>query len=209
MSGGWWDERVVPHVVEISLRSKPIMELRAETCHGLHGRVLELGFGSGLNLPVMPDEVEEIDAVEPSDRGWAMSTKRRAQWPLPVHRIGLDGQHLGAEDASYDAVLCTFTLCTIPDPALALQEVRRVLRPGGTFHFLEHGLAPTTRMATWQRRLDPIQKRLAGGCHLSRDIPALVGQALQVEEVRSEYLEGPHTPWTFGHRGTATNKFVE
>lgn len=204
MSGGWWTERVVPHLVDVSLRTEPIMELRAEICEGLSGHVLELGFGSGLNLAVLPDEVTGVDAVEPSERGWKMSAKRRASAHLPVHRVGLDGQQLAAEDASYDAVLCTFTLCTIPDPALALAEVGRVLVPGGRFHFLEHGLAPTARMATWQRRLDPIQRRLAGGCHLSRDVPGLVADALVVDHVRSEYLDGAKSPWTYGHLGAAT-----
>ena len=103
-----------------------------------------------------------------------------------MHRVGLDGQRLAAADASYDHVLCTFTLCTIPDPALALQEVRRVLRPGGTFAFLEHGLAPTPGVARWQRRLDPLQRRVAGGCHLTRDIPALVAASgLRPDPVRA------------------------
>lgn len=195
---------MVPHIVDVSLRSGPIMELREETCGDLSGRVLELGFGSGLNLAVLPAAVEQVDAVEPSDTGWEMSAKRRSQSSVPVHRIGLDGQHLAADDETYDAVLCTFTLCTIPDPTLAMSEVQRVLRPGGRFHFVEHGLAPTQRTATWQRRLDPIQKRVAGGCHLSRDIPALVGASLQLEDLRSEFLPGPRSPWTFGHQGTAT-----
>lgn len=201
---GWWEERVVPRLVDLTLRSEPIMDLRKETCEGLAGRVLELGFGSGLNLGALPPAVTQLDAVEPSDRGWELSAKRRASSPVPVNRVGLDGQYLDAPDDAYDAVLCTFTLCTIPDPALAMREVRRVLRPGGEFHFVEHGLAPTPRTAAWQHRLDPVQRRVAGGCHLSRDIPALVGSSLRLDDVHSAYLPGPHTPWTYGHRGTAT-----
>ena len=105
--------------------------------------MLELGFGGGLNLEHLPPEVESVGAVEPSDTGWRLSARRRAQSAVPVDRIGLDGQSVAADAASYDHALCTFTLCTIPDALAALSEVRRLVRPGGTFHFLEHGLART------------------------------------------------------------------
>ncbi|ROR89552.1 class I SAM-dependent methyltransferase [Nocardioides aurantiacus] len=202
---GWWEDRVVPGLVDRALKGRDIGELRAEACAGLDGTVLELGFGGGLNLRHLPAAVTRVDAVEPADRGWALSERRRARHDLPVQRVGLDGQRLDAADASYDHVLCTFTLCTIPDPSLALREVRRVLRPGGTLAFLEHGLAPTAVVARWQRRLDPLQRRVAGGCHLSRDVPALVAASgLQPGPVRAAYLPGPRTPWTFGYLGTAT-----
>lgn len=204
---GWWEARVVPRLVEASLRGQEIGELRIEACAGLRGRVLELGFGSGLNTRFYPAEVSEIAAVEPSDLGWSMSERRRRPTSLPITRVGLDGQHLDATDDAYDGVLSTFTLCTIPDVERALAEVRRVLRPGGTFRFLEHGLAPTPGVARWQRRLDPIQRRVAGGCHLSRDMPALVRSAgLEIESLREEYLPGPAVgrPWTYGYLGSAT-----
>ena len=202
---GWWEERVVPGLVDRALKGRQVGELRAETCAGLSGTVLELGFGGGLNLMHLPSSVTRLDAVEPSDRGWALSERRRARHNLSVNRVGLDGQRLAAADASYDHVLCTFTLCTIADPALALREVRRVLRPGGTFAFLEHGLAPTPGVARWQHRLDPLQRRLAGGCHLTRDVPALMtSSGLVVDAVRAQYLPGPHTPWTYGYLGSAT-----
>ncbi|CAN5388861.1 class I SAM-dependent methyltransferase [soil metagenome] len=201
---GWWEERVVPGLVDRALRGREIGDLRAETCRGLSGRVLEIGFGGGLNLRHLPAGVEVLEAVEPSDRGWALSERRRARTTLEVRRVGLDGQRLVADDDSYDHVLCTFTLCTIPDPALALAEVRRVLRPGGSLAFLEHGLAPTSRMARTQRVLEPLQRRLFGGCHLTRDVPALLtGAGLQVEQVQAAYLPGPPTPLTFGYRGSA------
>ncbi len=194
----------MPHLVDVSLRGREIGELRAEACAGLGGEVLEVGFGSGLNLRHLPDAVTRVDAVEPSDRGWEMSQRRRERSTVPVERVGLDGERLAAADASYDHVLCTFTLCTIPDPDLAAAEMRRVLRPGGTVAFLEHGLAPTPRTARWQRRLDPVQRRVAGGCHLSRDVPALFTSAgLDVVTLRAEYLPGPRTPWTFGYLGVA------
>src|SRR4051794_2052339 len=166
---GWWTERVVPRLVDRSLSTQDVMELRREVCADLTGRVLEIGFGSGLNIGLYPAAVTAVDAVEPADLAWELSAPRRSRADVPVERVGLDGAHLAAEDATYDAVLSTFTLCTIPDVGTALSEVRRVLRPGGTLHVLEHGLAPDPRVATWQRRLDPLQGRAAGGCHLTRD----------------------------------------
>jgi ubiquinone/menaquinone biosynthesis C-methylase UbiE len=203
----WWSERVVPHLTDVALRSQEIGELREETCRGLHGRVLEIGFGSGLNLRFYPAEVTSVAAVEPSDVGWRLSEERRARTGVRVERSGLDGQQLAEEDASFDSALVTFSLCSIADPALALSEVRRVLRPGGTLHFLEHGLAPDAGVARWQRRLDPVQRRVFAGCHLSRDVPGLVEEAgLEVGELRAEYQPGPRVmrPWTYGYLGRAT-----
>ena len=196
---------MAPGLVDRALKGREIGELRAEACAGLSGTVLELGFGGGLNLLHLPPAVTRLDAVEPSDRGWVLSERRRARGSLSVTRVGLDGQRLDVADEAYDHVLCTFTLCTIPDPALALAEVRRVLRPGGTFAFLEHGLAPSPGVARWQHRLDPLQRRVAGGCHLRRDVTALVASSgLVAGPVRAEYLPGPRTPWTFGYLGSAT-----
>lgn len=201
-----WESRVVPRLVDVALKGKDVGELRDEVCVGLRGNVLELGFGGGLNVRSYPDAVTRIDAVEPSDLGWEMSQRRRHRTTVPINRVGLDGQHLDAPDNAYDSVLCTFTLCTIPDVNLALSEVVRVLRPGGSFHFLEHGIAPSPGVRRWQTRLEPLQKRVGGGCHLTRDIPALVvGSGLEVVEVRSQYLPGPGVakPWSFGYLGQA------
>ncbi len=197
---GLWERRVVPRLVELSLRGHDVGELRRRTCADLHGRVLELGFGSGLNTRFYPAEVEVVDAVEPSDLGWEISERRRLRSSVPVERVGLDGQRLAVADAAYDAVLCTFTLCTIPDPAVALSEVRRVLRPGGALHLVEHGLAPTTRVQAWQRRLEPVQRRVAGGCHLTRDVAAMLSEAgFEVGGLSGAYLPGPRParPWTY------------
>ena len=203
---GWWSERAVPHLTDLALRSPEIGELREETCRGLRGRVLEIGFGSGLNLRFYPAEVSSVAAVEPSDVGWRLSEERRARTGVRVARSGLDGQHLAEEDASFDSALVTFSLCSITDPALALSEVRRVLRPGGSLHFLEHGLAPDPGVARWQHRLDPVQRRVFAGCHLSRDVPGLVEAAgFEIAELRAEYQPGPRVmrPWTYGYLGRA------
>jgi SAM-dependent methyltransferase len=202
----FWTDRVVPRITDRALSTPDVTELRAVACAGLAGRVLEIGFGSGLNVGLYPAEVTRLDAVEPSDLGWSLSARRRAGSPVPIARTGLDGQRLSAADGQYDAVLSTFTLCTIPDVARALAEVRRVLAPGGTFHFLEHGRSPDAGVERWQRRLDPVQRRVCGGCHLSRDIPALVGAAgLEVTDLTAAYLPGPRLsrPWGHGFVGRA------
>jgi ubiquinone/menaquinone biosynthesis C-methylase UbiE len=183
------------------------MELRREVCTGLTGRVLEIGFGSGLNIDCYPASVTAVDAVEPSDVGWKLSEERRGRSSVDIQRVGLDGQRLDAADETYDAVLSTFTLCTIPDVRAALAEVRRVLRPDGRVHVLEHGLAPDRRVVAWQRRLEPLQKRVAGGCHLTRDVPALLTEAgLRVERLDQAYLPGPgiQKPWGYGYLAVAS-----
>jgi ubiquinone/menaquinone biosynthesis C-methylase UbiE len=202
----WWSERVLPRCVDRALSTEAVMELRAAVCEGLSGRVLEIGFGSGLNLEAYPASVTCVDAVEPSDLAWELSAPRRTAGRVPVERVGLDGEQLDAPDATYDAVLSTFTLCTIPDVAAALAEVRRVLRPGDRMHVLEHGLAPDRRVAAWQRRLDPLQRRLFGGCHLTRDVPALLtGAGLELERLEQSYVPGPGVgkPWGYGSLATA------
>ncbi len=202
----WWEERVVPSLVDTALRGREIGAWRERCCAGLTGRVLEIGFGSGLNVRFCPPEVTSVDAVEPSDRGWAMSARRRETASVPINRVGLDGQRLDADDSSYDAVLCTFSLCTIPDPARALAEVRRVLRPGGHLHLLEHGLADDPKVRRWQHRLEPIQRRVAGGCHLTRDPVDLVRHAgLHLEQSEHAYLLSSRltAPMTWGTLATA------
>jgi len=188
---GWWEGQVVPRLVDLSCGAKPIMELRRDVCVGLTGRVLEIGFGSGLNLGVLPGEVTQVDAVEPSDVAWRRSEKRRAEAGVPVERIGLDGQRIDGDDESYDSALTTFSLCTIPDPALALAEVRRLVKPGGRLFFIEHGSAPDESVRRWQRRLEPIQRRVAGGCHLTRDIEGLVRDAGFTGGELDGFYEGP------------------
>jgi len=193
-------------VADLSLRSPEIGDLRGLACAGLTGRVLEIGFGGGLNVRFYPTAVTAVSAVEPSDVGWGLSAPRRAASTVPVERTSLDGQRLTEATASCDSALSTFTICTIPDPALALSEVRRVLLPGGRLHVLEHGLAPDAGVHRWQHRLEPLQRRLAGGCHLTRDVPALLAAAgFVVEELEAAYLPGPglSRPWTYVTRVVA------
>lgn len=150
-----WDERVLPRLTDRALRGHDVGELRRATCAGLTGRVLEIGFGSGLNVQWYPPQVTSVTAIEPSDVGWQLSGRRRARSAVPVERAGLDGQRLELPDDSQDSALVTFSLCTIPDPLLALREARRVVRAGGRLHALEHGMAPEEPVRRWQRRIEP------------------------------------------------------
>jgi SAM-dependent methyltransferase len=173
---------------------------------GLAGTVVEIGFGSGLNMPAYPPEVHVVYAVEPAATARRLAERRIADSPVRVEHISLSGESIPLEDGSCDGALSTFTLCTIPDVEVALAEVRRVLRPGGRFHFLEHGLSPDASIARWQRRLEPVQKRLADGCHLTRDPTVLVRAAgFEIERVESRYASGPK-PWAWFTEGAAIKR---
>jgi SAM-dependent methyltransferase len=187
----FYGDRVVPRLVNFCCGMKSMDGHRERVCAGLSGRVVEIGFGSGLNVPHYPSTIESVTAVEPADLGWKLAEKRLAAATVPVQRAGLDGQSLPLGDDSFDAALVTWTLCTIPQPSLALAELRRVLVPGGRLHFVEHGLAPDDGVQTWQRRLEPVQKRVAGGCHLTRPVKTMVTDAgFELTEVDEFYDKG-------------------
>ncbi|MVU82101.1 methyltransferase domain-containing protein [Nocardia sp. ET3-3] len=193
---GIYEDRVLPRLVDLCCGAEQMNPERERVCAGLHGRVVEIGFGSGRNVPFYPDTVTSVHAVEPADLGWRMAAERVAASKVPVERSGLDGQQLPFEDDSFDAALSTWTLCTIPDVESALAEVRRVLVPGGTFHFVEHGLAPDHGVEKWQHRLNPIQKIVAGGCHLNRDIRGLVeGAGFEIRDIDRYYQPDTPRPW--------------
>jgi SAM-dependent methyltransferase len=170
----WYRERLLPVVIDKACASPGFTEPRAATVATTHGTVLEIGFGSGLNLRHYPEAVERLLAVEPSARAIELARPRIERAAFAVEVVGLDGQRLPVDDASVDCVVSTFTLCTIPDVHAALHEVHRVLKPGGTFHVLEHGLADDLDVRRWQHRMNPVQQRVAGGCNLDRDIPDLL-----------------------------------
>jgi SAM-dependent methyltransferase len=202
---GFYSTHIVPRFIDKALGTPAMQEGRNAVAAGLSGTVLEIGFGSGLNVASYPPEIELVYAVEPALIARKIAVPRIAASPIPIQYAGLHGETVALDDNSCDGVLCTFTLCTIPGVEQALAELRRVLKPGGRFHFLEHGLAPDAKTQAWQRRLDPLEKRLADGCHLTRDPVELVRAAgFELEFVHSEYTKGPK-PWVFMTFGQAIN----
>jgi SAM-dependent methyltransferase len=203
---GWWTDRVVPHIVEVALRSQPVGELRRRALAGLEGEVVEIGFGSGLNLRYYPTSVSKIYAVEPSEVARRLARSRIEASPIPVELVGLDGESLPLPDASVDAAVSTFTLCTIPAADVALAEIARVLRPGGRLHLLEHGLSDDPKVMAWQHRLNGMQQRVAGGCHLDRPVDRLVTDAgFRLERLDHPEMPGPGfmKPWGYLYLGVA------
>jgi ubiquinone/menaquinone biosynthesis C-methylase UbiE len=203
----FWTDQVVPRFTDKMLSSRDVMAHRSRATEGLHGDVVEIGFGSGLNVPAYPTEVTTVYAVDPSLVARKLAAERVAASPVAVRYVGLDGEELSLDDASVDTALSTFTLCTIPDAGRAVREVNRVLRPGGTFHFLEHGLCPDAGVARWQHRLNGVQRRVAGGCHLDRPIEQLVRDAgFEITAIHHDQLAGPGfmRPWAYLYEGVAT-----
>ena len=187
-----YQDQILPRITNAVMNRRELAAIRGRVCAGLDGEVLEVGFGSGLNVPHYPSAVARVRAVDPATVGRTLAAKRVAASPVPVEYTGLDGQSLLAEPDSVDHVLVTWTLCTIPDVRLALCEICRVLRPGGSLHFVEHGLSPDPRVARWQYRLTPLQRRLAGGCHLNRPIGQLVADSgLELTQMDTYYAKGP------------------
>ena len=174
---GLYGEQVLPRITNVLCGPKNVHPLRRRVCDPLEGSVVEIGFGSGHNVPLYPAAVSRVAAVEPADLGWKLAGKRLRATSVPVERAGLDGQALPFEDDSFDCALSTWTMCSIPDIAAALAELRRVLKPGGKLSFVEHGLAPDEGVRRWQHRLEPLQKRVFGGCHLTRPIAELLTTA--------------------------------
>jgi ubiquinone/menaquinone biosynthesis C-methylase UbiE len=201
---GFYEEQILPRFVDVALSGRQFARLRARVAAQLDGEVLEVGFGSGRNVPYYPPAVKRVRAVDPAMVGRRLAAKRIAATSVPVEYVGLDGQSLPVEDGTVDHVLTTWTLCTIPDVDAALVEIGRVLRPGGAFHFLEHGRSPQPRVARWQDRLTPLQRRIGGGCHLNRPIDQLVAASgLLVSQMDTFYMKGPKA---FGYmfEGVAT-----
>ena len=202
---GFYHSRILPPLMNAVMNSKENREIRSRVCADLEGTVVEIGFGSGLNVPHYPAGVHTVHAVEPQARSVAIGAKRIEAGHAHVHHTGLTGERIDFESASADAVLSTWTLCSIPDVDAALAEIRRILKPGGTLHFVEHGISPDPKVARRQGRIEPISKPLFGGCHLTRDIPALITRAGFVIDTMATFAH-PKEPkpfgWTFEGRAS-------
>lgn len=187
-----WKDRILPYFVHAALRTREFQEVREEYLGAAEGEVLEIGFGSGLNVPHLSSRVRKLYAVEPADAAWRIAGKTIQRAPFPVERTGRTAEAIPLPDGSVDEAISSFSLCTIPDVERALVELRRVLRPGGTFRFVEHGRSDDPRISRWQDRLDPIQRRLAGGCHLNREPDRLLREAgFHIERLDRFEVPGP------------------
>jgi ubiquinone/menaquinone biosynthesis C-methylase UbiE len=202
---GLYAQLILPLLCDFGLDRPFVARYRRELLAHAGGDVLEIGFGTGLNLPCYPPHVRKVTAVDPNAGMYRKARRRIERAGVEIDRRVLGGERLPFEGGTFDCVVSTFTLCSIEDVAQALSEVYRVLKPGGKFLFLEHGLSPEAKVQKWQRRLNWLQMRLAGGCHLDRDMRALVtAQPFASVQVDEFYLE--KTPRTYGYlyRGVAT-----
>jgi ubiquinone/menaquinone biosynthesis C-methylase UbiE len=202
---GWYDENILPHVLNYACSIKPVRKQREKIVPLASGDVLEIGMGSGLNLPYYDSsKVRKIWGLEPSEGMRKVARKKLAETDLELEFIDLPGEQIPLETSSVDTVLVTYTLCTIPDVMLALEGMRRVLKPGGRLLFCEHGRAPDDSVSRWQNRLNPGWKRLAGGCNLNRDIPQLIRAAgFRIDVDERMYIPGLRV-LTYNYWGSAT-----
>lgn len=199
-----YEQHVLPHLIDYTCGMGAVMKTRKQIVPLAEGRVLEIGIGSGLNLSFYdPAKVTVIVGVDPSAAMQKLAQQRAAQISIPVEMVALELGQIQAADDSFDSIVCTFTLCTITDAGAALKEMRRVLKPGGKLLFSEHGLAPDLPVVRWQNLITPLWKPFSGGCHLNRDIPALIrAGGFTIEQLDSSYLKGPR-PMTWVSRGWA------
>ncbi len=200
----FYEEHCLPHLIHCACGQKIIQRQRAEIVPVAEGRVLEVGMGSALNIPFYdPDRVELVWGLEPSPAMRRKAHKNLRQAPFEVQLLDLPGEEIPLDDHSVDTILLTYTLCTIPDWRVAMQQMRRVLRPGGKLLFCEHGAAPDARIRKWQNRVNPLWKKVAGGCNLNRPIPELIETGgFSIQSLDSGYLPGPKFA-AFNYRGIA------
>lgn len=189
---GWYERYVLPKLIEAACSQKPMRELRARYVTRACGDVLEIGIGSGLNLPHYGEHVTSVTGLDPHAELTAKARERASRLATPVSLLQVSGESIPADDARFDTLVCTWTLCSIPNVYAALREMRRVLRPGGKLYFIEHGRAPEARVEKWQQRLEPLWKKIGGGCHLTRKADELIQDAgFAIAEFDSGYQPGP------------------
>ena len=203
----WYERHVLPYLIDLACGMPAVEKQRRAVVPLASGQVLEIGIGTGRNLRYYDaGKVQRLYGLDPALQWHPIAQRRLRKTGLRVEPLALSAEAIPLEDHSVDTVVCTYTLCTIPDPAKALGEFRRVLKPGGQLLFSEHGLAPDASVANWQRRLEPYWKPLAGGCHLTRAVPELLNDAgFEIENIDRRYLKGPR-PLTWNSRGLARVK---
>ena len=188
----FYNRRVLPTLINLAMTRDDVTRLRAAHIPAAHGVVLEVGIGSGLNLPFYTSAVTRLYGIDPSAELLAMAREKTAAVPFPVELFNRDAERIPLADASIDTVVVTWSLCSIPNAADALRDMRRVLKPGGTLIFVEHGLSPDPGVRKWQNRLTPFWRVFAGGCHLNRKMDDLVRDAgFTIAELHTEYVPGP------------------
>ena len=201
---GCYERRILPRLIDLGMRQKQLAALRERVVGEAQGQVLEVGIGSGRNLPFYRRDVDRVLGVDPSEALLAMARPHTAWTRFPVQLRQAAAEELPLDDRAVDTVVMTWTLCSVADPLRALSEIRRVLRPGGSLLFIEHGRAPEPRLERWQDRLTPLWRRVAGGCHLNRPIDRLIEQSgLRLTDLDTGYLIAGPRPWTFHYRGRA------
>ncbi len=202
---GLYDRFLLPYLIDFACGIKPVRMQREKVIPRATGKVLEIGIGTGLNMQHYDkSRVEKIWGLDPALQMHRLAAKRIRRAGLDVELVGLPAEQIPMQDASFDSIVCTYTLCTIPDPHKALEEMRRVLKPGASLIFCEHGQAPDASVARWQARLNPIWRPLAGGCNLDRPVPKLLADAgFNVQDMQTMYLPGPRL-LTYNYWGSAT-----
>ncbi len=202
----FYRERVVPHLINLAMRNTKLAPYRGRLVPAAEGRVLEIGIGSGENLPLYGGRVREVVGLDPSASLIRMAQARMRETKVPVRFVEASAEMIPLEDASFDTALMTWTLCSIPKAARAIAEIRRVLKPNGTLLFVEHGKAPDRNVARWQDWITPFWEPIAGGCHLNRQIDDLIREGgLNITKMRVGYMPGPK-PFTFMYEGRASKQ---
>jgi len=200
---GFYSDFILPRLCDLAMRNKEFVPIRERVIGAAEGKVLEIGVGSGMNLPFYRPPVREVLALEPAPRLVSMARSAPRATGMPVNFLEASAEAIPLDQHSVDTIVTTWTLCSIPQAAIALAEMRRVLRPGGKLLFAEHGLAPDAGVGWWQDRLTPVWRRIGGGCHLNRPIRSMIeGAGFRIDRIETGYIPGPK-PMTFMYEGSA------